>query len=579
MITQKHDVQIDRDQLGNLIVKSKQPLPEIAKNTGVWLHKWVENSPDRIFIAERSGAGWRELSYLETLQKVRALAGGLLSRGIGAGSKILVISGNSVDHALLALATQYIGAAIIPLAEQYSLIPDAHSRLIQAAQITKPDMIFADDEHKYGKALALFEDMPIITSTGEKYASLDDLMKSGEFGIDEAYAKVSGQTVAKILMTSGSTSAPKAVLTTHQMLCANQIQLLSGLPFLKEKPPIVVDWLPWNHVFGGSHNFNVILSNGGTLYIDDGKPTPQLIARTIENLKMHSGTISYNVPIGFSMLLNAMKEDDILAKKYFENLDMIFYAGASLPQDVWSGLEDLAFKHHGSLPLMTSSWGLTETAPACIMQQEPIRRSGVIGVPLVGVDVKLIPSEDNRYEARVKGPNVFHEYLYEPQKTKDAFDEDGYFITGDAMAFVDENDPNKGLKFDGRISEEFKLLSGTWVRAGNLRLELLVELKGLASDIVITGADKKDIGLMIFPSANADHEKIISILTQRAQQGQSSSTHIARAIILDEPPNLAEGEITAKGNLNFNKILSRRKHTLDALYEGGEGVILIGNKR
>lgn len=591
---QKHDVSLI-DHGDYLVMRANTPLEDVANTTGDWLHQWAAATPDATFIAERSGEGWRKVSYGEAQQKVRAIGAALIARGMNASTPILVISGNSVDHGLLALGAQYVGVPIVPLAEQYALIPEARGRMMHAASVVKPKLVFADDGARYKDALDGFEGVEIVTSTGNIGTSFSALIAIGTDGVDEAHGHVTPETVAKILMTSGSTSLPKAVPTTHKMLCTNQAQLAQAMPFLIEKRPVIVDWLPWNHVFGGSHNFNMMLANGGTYYIDDGKPTEKLFGRTLENLNLVTGTAAFNVPVGFAMLQKALAEDAALAARFFENLDLIFYAGASLPQDVWEGLETLAETYRGGIPLMTSSWGLTETAPACIMQQEPIRQSGVIGVPLGDVDVKLLPTGEGRYEARVRGPNIFTGYLDAPEKTAEAFDDEGYFITGDAMAFVDESDPNKGLRFDGRISEEFKLLTGTWVRAGALRLELLKDLAPLVLDIVITGADKNDIGLMIFPAekslaafgrdVNTREGVVVDAafiaqfeerLVARAKAGQSSSTHIARALILAEPPSVSEGEMTAKGNLNFRKILDLRQDAFARLYAGGEGVMEIG---
>jgi feruloyl-CoA synthase len=395
--------------------------------------------------------------------------------------------------------------------------------------------------------------------------------------------------VGKILLTSGSTSLPKGVPTTNRMMTTNQVQIAQVLPFLKEYPPVLVDWLPWNHVFGGSHNFNMMLANGGTLYIDDGKPTPALIGRTVENYKLAPSTISFNVPVGFAGLVKAMQTDEEFKQKYFEDLDMIFYAGASLPQETWKGIEDAAHEVLGELPLMNSSWGLTETAPAALLQYEPTDRSGIVGVPLPGVEVKLIPDEDMRCEVRVKGPSIFDGYFDNPEKTAEAFDEEGFFLTGDAMKFVDPDNYDKGLKFDGRISEDFKLLTGTWVRAAQLRLDMLGCIGALAQDIVVTGADKNEIGIMIFPnvaelekegySMDSDGGALINAslqsdirrrLATRAGEVSGSSSRIGRAIVLEEPPNMGEGEMTAKGNLNYRKVLDRRKALLERLYDDND---------
>jgi len=591
----EHNTSVETQSDGTLLYQAVTPLGTVADTTSVWLHKWAVERPSATFLAERSGDGWRTVSYAEALEMVRAIGGSLIERGLTAETPILVISGNSVDHALLALAAQYVGVPTVPVAEQYSLIPQARSRLIEAAELVNPAMVFAQDTDRYGAALELVPEKDRVVVQGTGYTTIADLAKGSTTDVDAAHGLVGPDSVVKILLTSGSTSAPKAVPTTHKMMCTNQAQLALALPFLQDRPPVVVDWLPWNHVFGGSHNFNAILANGGSFYIDEGKPTPALIGRTVENLKLQSGSLAFNVPVGFALLLKEFDRDPELAKSYFSDLDMMFYAGASLPQDVWEGFEKYALKYRGALPLMTSSWGLTETAPACLMQQEPIRKSGIVGVPLSGTTMKMIPNGDDRYEIRVKGPNIMTGYLNNPEKTAEAFDEDGYFITGDAMAFVDAQDPNKGLRFDGRISEEFKLLTGTWVRAGALRMDVLAGLVPLATDVVITGADLSEIGAMIFPDPGQlsalgfngeSHDGIVTDanilavfgekLTEMQKFSASSSTRIARAVVLTEPASMPDGEMTAKGNLNFRKILMRRADILDHLYQGGQGVITLG---
>ena len=574
-----------------------EPGPTV-KRTGDWLHRWAETSPGRTFLAERHGAEWREVNYGAALEMVQALARSLLARGMGAETPILVISGNGVDHGLLALAAQYAGVPICPVAEQYALVHGAHGRLVHAAELIRPAMVYAVDADRYAEALALpvFEGVEIVcsqTGAATDLTAFDDVLKGDEsVDLAAAHSSVCPETVGKILMTSGSTSAPKGVLTTHAMMCVNQVQLSHALPFLTERPPVLVDWLPWNHVFGGSHNFNMALANGGTLYIDDGKPVQGLFERTLENLSLVAPTVSFNVPLGYAMLADALGRKDALRQRFFADLDLIFYAGASLPQSVWERLETMAIEIKGEVPLMTSSWGLTETAPSVLLQQEPTDRSGVVGVPLPGCELKLIPDDDMRCEVRVKGPNVMPGYFADPVKTKEAFDEEGYFITGDAMVFVDPDDHDRGLKFDGRISEDFKLLSGTWVRAAQLRLDMLACLAPLASDLVITGADRDEIGVMIFPNfaeletggfaltakngALADPKLLSEVhrrLAERASEISGSSTRVARAIILSEPPSMAEGEITAKGNLNFRKVLAVRASLLDRLYADSDSCV------
>ncbi|WP_319533105.1 feruloyl-CoA synthase [uncultured Cohaesibacter sp.] len=595
---QPHSVSREDRPDGTILLRSNHALGPVVERTGDWLHQWSETSPDRIFLAERSGAGWHEESYASTLQKVRALAAALLGRGMGPQTPLLVMSGNGLDHGLLTLAAQYVGIPTVPVAEQYSLIHGAHGRLRHAIELVRPRMAYVSDADQYREALELdaLQGVDVIASRpghNTRVTSFASLLR-GDAGVDvaAAFGKVTADSVVKILMTSGSTSNPKGVETTHRMMCVNQTQIADALPFLRARPPRVVDWLPWNHVFGGSHNFNMMLANGGSYYIDDGKPVKGLFERTVENLSLVTGTACFNVPVGFAMLLEALEADKGLRQRFFEDLDLIFYAGASLPQDVWQGFERMALEVRGEIPLMTSSWGMTETAPACIMQHEPVDRAGVVGVPLNDVTVKLLPDEDQRCEVRVKGYSVFKGYYNDPQKTAESFDEEGYLITGDAMVFVDPGDMNKGMKFDGRISEDFKLLTGTWVRASKLRLDMLSTLSPLAADLVITGADRNEIGVMIFPDRKelinqgfdlseddgAYHCKLLQgeihrRLAERARSISGSSTRVSRAIVLVDPPSMPEGEMTAKGNLNVRKVLTRRADLLKRLYDNADPAV------
>ncbi|MBO9465453.1 feruloyl-CoA synthase [Tropicibacter sp. R15_0] len=591
-----HNVTREDRADGTILLRSAEPLSPVANTTGEWLHRWAEEAPDRTFIAERYGAGWREESYAATLDKVRNLAAALLARGMGPDTPILIMSGNGVDHGLLALAAQYVGIPTVPVAEQYSLIHGAHGRLRHAIELVRPRMAYVVDAAQYAEALALdaLAGIEIIASRpGPGTTPFDELLKGdNSIDIDAAHAQVGPDSVVKLLMTSGSTSSPKAVMTTHRMMCANQAQLADAMPFLRARPPRIVDWLPWNHVFGGSHNFNMMLANGGTFYIDEGKPVKGVFDRTLENLSLVTGTLCFNVPVGFAMLLSALRENAPLRQRFFEDLDMIFYAGASLPQDIWQGFEQMAMETKGEIPLITSSWGLTETAPAMMLQHEPTENSGVVGVPLNGVTAKLIPDDDMRCEVRVKGPNLMPGYFEAPEKTAEAFDEEGFFITGDAMKFVDLDDLNKGMKFDGRISEDFKLLTGTWVRAAQLRIDMLALLSPLAADLVITGADKNEIGVMIFPNTSEleaegfalqdDNGAILCPLllgeihrrlAAHAATGASSSTRVVRAIVLSEPASMPDGEMTAKGNLNFRKVLTRRADLLNRLYADADPAV------
>lgn len=579
---QPHDVIREDRPDGSILLRARAALGPVAERTTDWLEHWAASTPEAVFLAERAGDGWREMTYREARDTARAMAVGLRDIGVGPEKPVMVVSGNSVAHGLLTLACAYAAAPVVPVAEQYAAIPAARGQIDYIASLVRPGAVFAED----GVALAeIFErdslrDARPLMVHGPGL-TLDALARIGG---DLSGVEVGPDTVAKILMTSGSTSLPKGVRTSHRMMCTNQAQIAASLPFLRERPPVLVDWLPWNHVFGGSHNFNLVLANGGALYIDGGKPVPALIGKTIENNRLKQGTISFNVPVGFAALRDAMMEDRAFARAFFEDLDMLFYAGASLPQDVWADLEGLAREVRGELPLFTSSWGLTETAPAALLQHEPTERSGVVGVPLPGVDVKLLPVED-RFEVRVKGPSIFEGYLGDPEKTAEAFDAEGYFRTGDAMAFVDPSDMNQGLRFDGRIGEDFKLMTGTWVRAGTLRLKVLEALKGLAQDVVLVGEGRDEVGALIVPTqacregASDADGALITEEGFEALRGWSggSAGRIGRVLVLAEPPSMAEGEITAKGNLNFAKIKARRAELVERLYQGGPGVVMTGD--
>jgi feruloyl-CoA synthase len=575
---------------GTIILESGYDLGPVARCTGDWLHDWAAAAPDRVFLAERSGAGWRTVTYSQALDMVRSIAGHLLARDLGPDKPILIISGNNIDHGLLSLAAQYVGVPTVPVAEQYSLIPAALPRLDYVAKLVKPGMVYASDATEYSLAFgldSLSETEKLSSLPGDSGATdFNSFLSPSTADVDAAFAQITPDTLAKILMTSGSTSDPKGVLTTQKMMTTNQAQLAQALPFVTARPPQLVDWLPWNHVFGGSHNFNLMLANGGSLYIDEGKPAAGMFDKTLANLREISGTISFNVPVGFAQLVTALKADKQLRERYFAQLDMIFYAGASLPQATWAELERLAMETRGKLPLINSSWGLTETAPAALLQHEPAKGAGIVGVPLPGVKVKLIPDADGRCDVRVAGPTITKGYHHNPEKSADAFDEEGFFVTGDAMRFVDPNDPTRGLMFDGRMSEDFKLMTGTWVRAAQLRLDLLAALAPYVTDLVLTGQGREEVGMLLVPnhatikaqgwtvSDDAGAmicpplmEKIGAVMKGLAAKNTGSASRVTGAVILTDPPSMGDGEVTAKGNLNFPKMLMRRAELVGRIYD------------
>lgn len=588
-----HDVEREDRPDGTILLRSRIPLGPVAKNTGAWLHEWAQKAPERVFLAERFGESWHEVTYAQALTQVRAIAASLLKRNLNADTPIVVISGNSIHHALLSLAGQYVGVPIVPLAEQYSLVHEAHPRLEYAIKTVNPGLVFADDAMAYGPALALpcMEGIEKVCSHPEHspvpVTSFDSLLTGQpDSALDAAHEAVGHETVAKIMFTSGSTSNPKGVLTTHGMLCVNQAQIVACNPILREKPPKILDWLPWNHVFGGSFTFNMMLSNGGSIYIDDGKPTPKLIGNTIRNIKEHQGNMAFNVPVGYGQLAAAMRDDPQLKHAYFKNTDFMFYAGASVPKPVWDELKKFAIEVRGEVPMMVSGLGMTETSPHITQIHQPTDTLGLIGVPVPGVTLKLIPDNDMRCEFRVKGPNVLKGYYKEPDKTKEAFDDEGFLVTGDAVKFLDRSNPSAGLVFDGRVSDDFKLVTGTWVRATTLRLEAMRHFSRIALDVVLTGHDRNELGLLVFPDpesfkaaglqgidkGGALVSQIINkfvggMLKEMAQSANSSSTRIMRAMVMAAPPSMSEGELTAKGTLNNRKVLTLRKEMVERLYK------------
>jgi feruloyl-CoA synthase len=593
-----HDVVREDRPDGSILLRSRVPLGPVVRNTGAWLHRWAQEAPDRVFLAERSGQGWREVRYADTLGQVRSLASSLLGRGLGPETPIVIMSGNSVDHGLLALAAQYVGVPLVPLAEQYSLVADAYPRLQYAVETVRPKMIFADDGAAYGAALALpfldgIEKVVARNGSGGATTFSDLLRGDGSANVDGAYRAVGPDTLAKIIFTSGSTANPKGVLTTHHMLCVNQAQMAAAMPVIHVRPPKILDWLPWNHVFGGSHNFNMMLANGGSLYIDEGKPTKAGFAASVRNIREHAGNLAFNVPIGFAQLVATMEKDNDLKRAYLGDTDLIFYAAASVTQEIWSALAKFAKEVRGEVPLMFSGWGMSETAPSATQTHQPVDRPGNIGVPLPEVTLKLIPDEDGRCELRLKGPNVLKGYYQEPKKSKEAFDEEGFLITNDAVKFVDFNDANAGLNFDGRISEDFKLMSGTWVRATNIRLDALKHFADIALDVVVTGHDRNELGLLVFPHPGSMNESVLSAgdtggvfssdavrtlihsrLTALSQHATSSSTRVVRALVLATPPSMSEGEVTAKGSINARKVLILRKELLERLYDDNDPAVV-----
>ena len=564
---------------GGFVLRHPEPLQPHARSIGAWLEHWAQTTPDAPFLSERNADGsWRRLSYGQTRALVGRIGQALLDLELPPGKPVAILSDNAVDHALLALASMHVGRPVCVISSAYSRLTKDYAKLHAMLAAVEPALVYAADASAYGAAIAGWRDRAVVVFSrgagdfagAHAFERLADVVETP--AVARAYAAVGPDDHAKYLLTSGSTGSPKAVINTHRMLTANQQQMTQVWPFLAHHRLVLLDWLPWSHTFGGNHNFNMALAHGGSLAIDEGRPAPGLIERTVANLREVRPNLYFNVPRGFDLLLPYLEQDAAFAHDFFERLEGVFYAGAALPQSLWHRLEVVAARTRTRPVWFTSSWGATETAPAVTSVHWRIDRAGCLGIPLPGVELKLVPSGD-KLEMRVRGPNIFPGYLGGPQATAEAFDEDGYYRIGDAGRLVDAADPVKGVAFDGRVAEDFKLTSGTWVSVGTLRLRVVSALSPLAADVVITGHDREALGVLIFPSpaarelgADALAERVrAALLALRAEGGGSSQTP-ARARVLDEPANADAGEITDKGYVNQRAVLTRRAAEVEALY-------------
>ncbi len=556
---------IERRCDGSLLLRSPHPLGNTARCASEWLHKWAQLDPSRTFVAERSGDGWRRVSYAEALDAAQRIGQALIRRNLGVGAPVMVLSENSVDHALIALGASYVGVPLVVVSTAYSLLSQDHEKLRNIAKQVSPGLVYVSDPTRYQRALQAIA-MPAT--------SIEELLAEPSDGIAErANAEVQPTDIAKILFTSGSTGAPKGVINTHRMITSNQQQVLQIWKFLAETPPVVVDWLPWSHTFGGNFNFNMVLANGGTLYIDGGKPLPGLFDVTLRNLRDVSPTMYFNVPRGLEMLLPHLESDAELRQTFFKKCQIVFYAAASLPKHVWAGYEQLAAQERNGDMALVSAWGSTETAPMATAVHYPGSTSGVIGLPVPGCEVKLVPTA-GKLEARLRGPNITPGYWKQEELTKQAFDEEGFYCIGDGLKFVKESAPELGLMFDGRVTEDFKLVTGTWVHVGALRVRLLEAAKGLIQDAAITGHDRSWVGALVFlnPSiaANLSADEIQARLREAlhvlSSGAQGSSLIVARLLPLTEPASLDAGEINDKAYLNQGAVLRHRAADVERLY-------------
>jgi feruloyl-CoA synthase len=565
---------------------------------GALLERWAAADGRRVFMAERDPAGaWRRITYAEAARAVNAIAQSLLDRRLGPERPVVILADNGIDHALMMLGALHVGAPAVPVSTAYARLSQDFGKLRYILGLVQPGLIYFDEAERYTKALATLgvpAGVEIVASRGNLggVAPVTPLSALAEVrptpAVDAAFARVGPDTVAKILFTSGSTGQPKGVINTQRMLCSNQEMIAQAWTFVAERPPVLVDWLPWSHTFGGNFNVNLVLRNGGTFHIDEGKPAPALIGRTVANLKEVSPTVYLNVPRGYALLLDQLETDAGLQQSFFARLDLLFYAAAALPKTLWDRLEALSLKVLGRKVPFVSSWGMTETAPSSTIVHFRLDGPGNVGVPGPGIAIKLAPDAD-KLEIRVKGPNVTPGYFKAPELNGQLFDAEGWLRTGDAVRLAEPGNPAAGLLFDGRVAENFKLLTGTSVNVGMLRPAVIAAGAPVIEDAVVTGHDGDEIGLLIFPSlaglrslcpelggeaALTDlvgQPAVRSALVEglgrhNAQSGGTATTRIARCLLLTEPPSIDANEITDKGYLNQRAVLARRAALVTRLH-------------
>ncbi|MEE3287146.1 MAG: feruloyl-CoA synthase [Pseudomonadota bacterium] len=579
---------------GGLVIDSPVALGRYETQVGQMLRHWAAQTPLSPFLVERDSDGrWVQLCYAEAADRADSVSQALLDRNLSLERPVMVLSGNSIEHALLSLGAMQVGIPVVPVSPAYSLLSGDHQRLKALFELCSPGLVYVSDSGPFAPALAALPlaDTELVTGAnsgaGPSATAFSDLLATpAEGAVNRAFDAVGPETVAKILFTSGSTGVCKGVINTHRMLCSNQKSLALVWPFIEKTRPLLLDWLPWNHTFGGNHNFTLVLRNGGVMYIDAGKPLPELIEQTIHNLREVSPTMYFNVPAGYSMLLPYLEDDNVLCEHFFRNLKLLMFAAAALPKDLWKRLERLSVAVLGRKVPITSAWGTTETAPLATTAHYPIEDIANIGIPVPGVSVKMLPFGD-KMELRVKGPNITPGYHRRPELTAKMFDEEGYYLAGDAGKLVDPLDPAKGILFDGRITEDFKLMTGTWVSAGTVRVNAIASASPLIRDVVVTGSNRADIGLLAWLNDAAGEQflagggqplslplilnpviraRLVKDLAGYNTRNPGSSRCIRRIILMSEPPEIDAGEITDKGYINQRAVQERRADLVERLY-------------
>ncbi|MGH9687830.1 MAG: feruloyl-CoA synthase [Candidatus Acidiferrales bacterium] len=586
---------MERRADGAYLIRPDEPLEKYPRVLTERLVHWAAVAPERALAAKRGRDGrWRYLTYGEALRKVRSLGQALLDRGLSAHRPVAILSENDLEHLLLMFAGQHVGVPTASIAPPYSLISTDFAKLRHVMKTLEPGLIFVADGERYRRALDAVVDREIEVVFAEgalndrRAISFDELAATmATSAVDEAHAAIQPDDIAKFLFSSGSTGLPKAVINTHRMICSNQQMILQGFRFLEDEPPVLLDWMPWNHTAGGNHNTGLPLYNGGTLYIDDGRPTAAGIAATVENLREIAPTLYFNMPRGYEELLVHFRRDAQLRENFFSRLKFMFYAGAGLSQALWDAYRTMMLETRGERVLIATGLGATETSPMALQCTWDTEHAGTIGIPMPGVETKLVPV-GSKLEVRVKGPNVTPGYWKDPELTARAFDEEGYYRFGDAARFVDPEDINQGLFFDGRLAEDFKLASGTFVNIGPLRARILHSFAPYVTDVAIAGPDRRDLGILVFPNLHACRglapdlsplapatevlrhpsvvAKVSELLESFAKQATGNSNRVVRAMLMDEPPSMDAGEITDKGSLNQKIILDRREALVEEMY-------------
>ena len=585
-------------QSGAQYLRAEQTLDAYPDRLTDRLAMWAKTRPNHVFIARRARlpdgqlGDWVLVTYAQAWQRARAIAQALLDRGLDKERPVAILSENSIEHAMLSLGSMLAGVPYVPISPPYALVSEDFDKLRHVLKTVTPGLIFAPDAMRYGRALEAVVPMgtevvlcegTLSDRTHTPYQALCET--SDTVAVDVAIEATGPDTIVKFLFTSGSTKMPKAVINTQRMCCANQQQMAQSMPVLATHPLVLVDWLPWNHTFGGNHNFGMVVYHGGTLYIDDGKPTPALIQETLRNLREIAPTVYFNVPTGFEAIANAMTTDDQLRKTLLSRVQMFFYAGAAMAQPIWDSLAASAEREIGERIVIGTGLGMTESAPFAIFVTNPHVRAGDLGVPAPGVELKLL-AQEGKTEVRYRGPNITPGYWRNAQETQAAFDDEGFFITGDAVLWIDESNPNLGLKFDGRIAEDFKLATGTFVSVGPLRAKIIAAGAPYVQDAVITGLNRKDVGAMLFTTSkirelaalpsdaplsavlasDAVRSHFQAVVNTLASHATGSAGRVARLCLLSVPPTIDKGEITDKGSINQRAVLQHRDDLVEALH-------------